>query len=70
MSRIRLAVALLIVVIWSGTILADYFDDTYQAPQGVTAVMLVAAGYLFGAEAVKGLRRNGNGNGNGGNNDG
>ena len=63
MEKIRLTIAVLITVIWGVVILLPVWVQNFDAPVAeVTPVMLLAATYLLGKDALSKIR-NGNGNG-------
>jgi hypothetical protein len=48
LTRLRLAVAWLVVGTWLASLLGDAFVPAYQVPATVHGLMLIVAGYLFG----------------------
>lgn len=62
MPNVRIIIALLVTVVWIGTITLSSVDRTFHPPPEVQSIELVVVTGLF---AVELSRRNGNGNGNG-----
>jgi hypothetical protein len=50
---IQLAIAAWIIVLWSIAQLKATFDSTFHPPESITAVTLLAAGFLFGSALFK-----------------
>ena len=66
LTRLRLAVAWIIVVAWLASLIADAVLPQYEVPATVHGLMLIVAGFLFGPTITgRGGDKNGNGNGNG-----
>lgn len=43
----RVAVALLVLLVWAGSTVADIVTTSYSPPEGLTTVALAAATFLF-----------------------
>lgn len=52
-ARLRVAAALGILVLWSGTTIYDILSSAYNPPEGINTVALAAATYLFGSAFLK-----------------
>lgn len=64
MSVLRIAVGIIVTVIWAGAWIAAIVTGDYSGIGAITPVMLLVVGALYGAEAAALLRRmNGKRNG-------
>lgn len=53
------AIACVITAAWSASFLLEIAMTDYTPPASVTPLMLATAGYLFGGEVVKGVKKAG-----------
>jgi hypothetical protein len=55
-SRLPVLIACLITVIWTVSFIVDLLNPKYDPPPTVGALMLLAAGWLFGKGIMPGLK--------------
>ena len=58
MSTLRLVVGVVVTLVWAAAWLTAIISSDYSGVGGLTPLMLLVVGYLFGADAVKVLRGN------------
>jgi hypothetical protein len=59
-ARLRVGLAGVITVLWSGSIILDAVNPNYDPPASLHPLMLIVACAVFGEAAFR-ARRNGNG---------
>lgn len=50
MNRLRIAVALLVTIVWAGGYVLAFVDRSYTPPAEVSGIMLGVVTWLFGTE--------------------
>lgn len=51
-QHLRVTVALVITGVWTALYLRAFFDPEFHAPPEITAVVLLAVGFLLGSKVI------------------
>lgn len=53
LERLRIAVAIGILVVWVGSLVLDFVNPAYETPAALNTFALIIAGFLFGPTLIK-----------------
>jgi len=59
LERLRIGVAVAIIVLWAGSLVVDWLNPAYDTPAALNTFALIIAGFLFGPTLIRANKNGG-----------